>query len=320
MQRDWSQDALIEHWTLAPSELVLLMSKSGPGRIGFAALLKFFQAEARFPANKADVPTAAVKYLAFQTKTAASAWDEYGWNGRTIKYHRAEIRALWDFREAKVEDGEALSIWLGEHVLARERHPERIREAALQRLRELKIEPPSSDRLERLFRAALRSFDEGFTGGLLGKLSSETRELLNALLEMPAPDTSRVALHELRSDPGPASIETLEAELGKLSLLRELGLPSGLFDGLAPGIVESYRKRVAVEEIYELRRHPEPLRLTLLAAFCHLRTRELIDTLCDLLVDMVHRVARRAETRVERELIADFKRVSGKNNLLFQMA
>jgi hypothetical protein len=112
----------------------------------------------------------------------------------------------------------------------------------------------------------------------------------------------------------------LEAELGKLSLLRELGLPSGLFDGLVPRIVESYRRRVAVEEIFELRRHPEPLRLTLLTAFCHLRTRELIDTLSDLLVDMVHRVAHRAETKVERELIADFKRVSGKNNLLFQIA
>jgi hypothetical protein len=58
----------------------------------------------------------------------------------------------------------------------------------------------------------------------------------------------------------------------------------------------------------------------LLAAFCHLRTRELIDTLSDLLIDMVHRVAHRAEVKVERELVADFKRVSGKNSLLFQIA
>jgi hypothetical protein len=60
--------------------------------------------------------------------------------------------------------------------------------------------------------------------------------------------------------------------------------------------------------------------MTLLAAFCDLRTGELIDTLCDLLIDMVHRVAHRAEVRVEPELIADFKRVSGKNSLLFHIA
>jgi hypothetical protein len=35
---------------------------------------------------------------------------------------------------------------------------------------------------------------------------------------------------------------------------------------------------------------------------------------------MIHKVAHRAEVKVERELIADFKRVSGKNTLLFEIA
>ena len=320
MKRDWTQDELIERWTLAPSELVLLMNKSGPGRLGFAALLKFFQAEARFPTTKDNVPVAAVEYLAAQTKAAASAWTEYDWHGRAIKYHRAEIRTLWGFREATAEDGEDVSMWLMKHVLSQERHPERILEAALGRLRELRIEPPTADRMERLIRSALRSFEDDFSRRLSAQLSAETKERLDALLELPSPESVRVPLHELRADPGPASIETLEEELAKLSLLRDLHLPLGLFDGLAPRIVESYRRRVAVEEVFELKRHPEPLRITLLAAFCHLRTRELIDTLSDLLIDMVHRVAHRAEVRVERELIADFKRVSGKNSLLFQIA
>ncbi len=163
MKWDWTPDELIEHWTLAPSELLLLMNKSGPGRLGFSALLKFFQAEARFPATKTDVPTVAVDYLALQTKAAVSAWAEYDWHGRTIKYHRAEIRALWGFREATAEDGEALMLWLLEHVLSQERHPERIQEAALQRLRELRIEPPTADRMERLIRSALRSFEDDFS-------------------------------------------------------------------------------------------------------------------------------------------------------------
>lgn len=97
-------------------------------------------------------------------------------------------------------------------------------------------------------------------------------------------------------------------------------LPLDLLDRLSPHIVEGYRSRVAIEEVHELRRHPETVRMTLLSAFCHLRTGELVDTLSDLLMDMVHRVAHRAAVRVDRELIADFKRVSGKNNLLFQIA
>jgi hypothetical protein len=70
---------------------------------------------------------------------AATSWAEYDWQGRTIKYHRAEIRALWGFRQATIEDCEALMAWLREHVLAHERHPERIQEAALQRFRELQL-------------------------------------------------------------------------------------------------------------------------------------------------------------------------------------
>ncbi len=45
MKQVWTQDELVEQWTLAPGELVLLINKSGAGRVGFAALLKFFQGE-----------------------------------------------------------------------------------------------------------------------------------------------------------------------------------------------------------------------------------------------------------------------------------
>jgi len=161
-----------------------------------------------------------------------------------------------------------------------------------------------------MIRSTLRSFEEDFGKNLLDQLSPETRHRLNALLELPLPESDRVPLHDLRADPGPASIETLEEELKKLALLRSVELPSHLFDRLSLRIVQGYRRRAAVEEVHELRRHPDAVRMTLLAAFCDLRTGELIDTLCDLLIDMVHRVAHRAEVRVERELIADFKRRS----------
>ena len=52
------------------------------------------------------------------------------------------------------------------------------------------------------------------------------------------------------------------------------------------------------EAPYELRRHLEPLRLTLLAAFCHSRSRELTDTLVDLLLDLIHRIGAKAERKV----------------------
>jgi hypothetical protein len=53
MEGGLTQEQLNERWTLATGEHLLLMSKSGPGRLGFAVLLKFFQDEAQFPPARA---------------------------------------------------------------------------------------------------------------------------------------------------------------------------------------------------------------------------------------------------------------------------
>lgn len=54
MKRNWSPEELIESWTLLPLEAALLDNKTGPTRLGFALLFKFFQQEynmvmGRFP-------------------------------------------------------------------------------------------------------------------------------------------------------------------------------------------------------------------------------------------------------------------------------
>jgi TnpA family transposase len=60
--------------------------------------------------------------------------------------------------------------------------------------------------------------------------------------------------------------------------------------------------------------------MTLLAAFCSQRLASLTDNLIDLLINLAQRINARAERKVEKELLADIKRVSGKTGLLFQLA
>jgi hypothetical protein len=60
-----------------------------------------------------------------------------------------------------------------------------------------------------------------------------------------------------------------------------------------------------------------PLRLTALASFAHLRGRAVTDGLVDLLIETIHHIGARAERKVERELLEDLKRVTGKQNILF---
>ncbi|KMS91488.1 hypothetical protein [Prauserella rugosa] len=49
MQREWQPDELVGSWTLVGEDWRLVGNKTGPTRLGFALLLKFFEVEARFP-------------------------------------------------------------------------------------------------------------------------------------------------------------------------------------------------------------------------------------------------------------------------------
>jgi TnpA family transposase len=331
MKRHWDTEELIEHWTLMPPEHALLANKTGTTRLGFAVLLKFFQYEARFPTHAQEIPSAIVAHLAKQVEVPPDAFAAYDWQSRTSTYHRQQIRAALGFRELSAADTPALTRWLQDTVLPTERDSGRLAAAVYQRCRELRIEPPTPERVARLVGSAAHSYEEQFCQAVAQSLSPEVQTQLEALLLAPdaaegtsseasQPETARSVLHYLKADPGRASVEGLLEEVVKLERLRAVGVPADLFRQIPHKVVALYRQRLMVEEPFELRRHPQPLRLTLLAAFCVLRSQELTDTLVDVLLQLVHRIGSKAERRVEHELLEDLKRVSGKHSLLFRLA
>jgi len=315
-------------WVLHAADRALIGNKTGATRLGFAVLLKLFAAEGSFPRRAEDVPLAAVEAVAGQVGVTVAAWQSYDWRGRTIEYHRAQIRAALGFREATLDDAEALGRWLDSQVLALERRPDRLLAAAREWCRSQKLEPPSPERLERLVRSVLHRHEDAFCAALLTRLPPKAAVGLDALLRPPVPgeaggdaDEARPPpLVALRNGTGQASLQSVGEEAAKLACIRAVALPAGLFDGVPSRVLLAYRRRVGAEELHELRRHPDPIRLTLLAAFCHVRGREIADTLTDLLITTVHRIGAKAEKRVEGELMTDLKRVAGKPALLFKLA
>ena len=336
MKRQWDIEALIEQFTVVPDELHLLGNKTGATRLGFAVLLKYFQYEGRFPVGRHDVPIAVVDYLAHQLKLEASLLGQYDWEGRTSKEHRTQIRTQLKFREATAADSEEMSAWLVQHVLASDQHPDHLKVKVLARFREVQIEPPTAERIERLIRSACATFEQTFFTQTFQQIPQATRERMDALLtrtlqasddeddmaaleeETSAPD--QVTFSMLKTNPGPVGVETILTELAKLRVLHAWVLPPTLFAGVSPQVLSRYRERAATETLHELRRHPEATRSTLLAAFCWQRRPEIIDLLVDLLVILPHRIERKAEKRVVKELVEEVRRVSGKPRLLYQMA
>jgi hypothetical protein len=331
LKRYWEVDELIEQWTLLPNEMTMLANKTGANRLGFAVLLKFFQYETKFPSSHSDIPSTVVDYIAKQVDVSSFEYRNYEWNGRSMMRHRGEIRSFLGIRKATVKDAKEMVDWLIKKVLAMEPDLSHLKIIVEQEFRELKIEPPTPGRIERIIKSAVRTYETNFFEITLQKLSVDCRTQIDALLitsdtqdeealSLTEPTTKTSLFHYLNSDPGRVSLDSLLSEITKLQHLRKIGLPDDLFKQVSPKVLQIYSKRAATEHPRELRWHPEPIRYTLVAAFCWTRSREVTDNLVDLLIHIVHGIGARAERRVDAQLMQDFKRVGGKHNLLYRIA
>src|SRR5205823_1597980 len=97
----------------------------------------------------------------------------YEWAGRSSERHRAQIREHLGFRECSVADAERLAAWLVEHVVERERRPERVREELLARCLSERIEPPAAGRIDRVVRSALRTGEVTLSARVASRLNDE---------------------------------------------------------------------------------------------------------------------------------------------------
>jgi Domain of unknown function (DUF4158) len=83
-----------------------------------------------------------VEFVARQLGVDAGSLGFYEWTGRTIKRHRAEIRAHRGFRECTVADAAQLTDWLAGDCAQQERRYELVRDALLGECRAQSIQVP----------------------------------------------------------------------------------------------------------------------------------------------------------------------------------
>ncbi|WP_010233434.1 Tn3 family transposase [Clostridium arbusti] len=329
MKKYWELDELIDYFTIMPNELEQLGNKSSSSRLGFAILFKFFQYEARFPRYKTEIPKDVIFYISKQLDIEASTFDTYDWNGRNIKYHRAQIREYFRFREATLEDIKNVSEWLYTNVLYYDLDINHLKVEAYKHFRKLQIEPPTPDQMDRLTNAVIHNYEDKFFQDTFQKLPNEALAKMDTLIndlttyeenEVDYGSSDNISFSDLRADPGRIGLESVFKEITKLKTIQQINLPENLFNNIPQKILEKYKLRAVSEDLRELRRHSKPLRYTLLSSFFWLRSREITDNLIELLIQIIHRIGVRAERKVDKEILNDFRRINGKSNILFQMA
>lgn len=316
MRAEWSPEELVGSWTLVDEDWRLVGNKSGPTRLGFALLLKFFELEARFPSSAAELPLVAVEYVAEQVRVNSGTLAEYPWSGRAIERHRAQVRRAFGFREFTRGDEDKLADWLATEVCPVELRDVQLGEALLVRCRAERLEPPG--RANRIIGSARTRFERQFCDLTVSRLPDDCSRRLEALVA--GDGTGRGLLAELKADPGQVSLDTLLREIEKLEAVKALQLPSALFADCSERLVEAWRARATRSYPSDLAAAARPVRLTLLAALCWTRQAEITDALVDQLLALILRINTRADKKVERELTEDLRRVRGKEGILFRLA
>jgi TnpA family transposase len=317
MRQHVTPQELLESFTIAPSEREILGTKSGASRLGCAVLLKYFQSEGRFPTSWNDVPREVIRHLAQSFGVSPDVYRHYDLGDRLARYHKDQIRQWTGFRQGTPTDAEAITAWVCAQSRVDETTIPVLMDQLTERYKHLQIELPTSGRLERLAHSAAQTVEEQFFVRLADALTPDTRQMIDAMLtDIPTP----LSLSPLKTDSGRRSINSLEADVEKLSQLQRLTLPQDLLVPLSARYLRRMKLRVVAESLSATRRHPDPIRYGLVTLFCYVRTQEVTDRLVELLLHIVRKIGVNAEKRVDKEVLADFKRVSGKTGLLFHMA
>jgi TnpA family transposase len=319
MKQQWTTEELVEQWSLEPGDEHLLFRKEKTRRLGLLAQLAFYRRHRRFPEQRGEFAPAVVAHLAEQIDAPAESLDAYRWNDRTGRRHRGWILERLGVRPFDRAARVAFRSWLLTDALPREPKDDALDEWIGEWLARAKVERPASGRFDRLVRTVRRQHEKRVFDQVLAQLDDGMRKRLDELL---GDGDEGCAFLRLRGEPGRIGLESLLGEVEKLKVIRSLALPADILKPFHPDLIQRYRRRAATESVWHLRNdHPDRIRHALLTFYCVRREAEIVDSLVDLLIQITHKIARKAKTRVEKKYVAAGARlVRGAKGILCRVA
>jgi len=311
MEYLWSAEALRLHWVLQASEQHFLKGLPTPKRLVLGYYLKFFQRHARFPGRMEAIPEAVAQFLAEQIEydgVLPSHVPEHS----DRRYRRLVSDHLRLRRFDRAASAKCLA-WLVAEVLPDAPQVSALDERMTAWFLANRFIRPEQSRLDKLLAQSEHRFDHMLCAKISGRMTSPHKHALDALLTTDEA-TSQFAL--LARGPGGASVKAVQDAVARLDMVRSIGLPTHLLGGIHPDYITSLARRATSEDAWDMRRRPEVVRHALLSCFCATRGTDLTDDLGDLVISIIHKISARAESKVIKEYVADFRKAESKDTLL----
>ena len=157
---------------LDSAEAVLVEKYRGINRLQCVVLLKFFQAQGRFPSDFDDL------YRFFGPEIGGiGSYDPQ--NGTSIR-QRADIRKFLGFRPVKTEDYEHVQGWLCSKAI-QEPNDKGAYDYVRHWFRDRKIELPASGQIDRIVNSSLSSFEDHLFQKIAAGLPDHSKQAIDQL-------------------------------------------------------------------------------------------------------------------------------------------
>ena len=317
---DLSHEQLIEHFLLNETDHQFITGFRGDvNRYGVAVLLKSLQYLGYFPQDLSSVPTTVKLFIAKQLNQPGDPSPQYPWDSRTRFDHFAQIRQLSGFRFPTAADKEELSNWLSKEAAKQATTFSSLFECAIERFRSLRIELPSIRELTRIVNSALNTFFADMYHKVTEQLNDSVRARLDELLSV-ALNESVSTFDTVKAPASAAGVENLQKEVVKLQTLRSVGVTQVHLTNIPFSVQKLLFQRAKNETASQMKEHPSEVRYGLMLCFVSVRTMEVIDDIVQMFVKLVHRIDVRSANQRDKQQLADFKIVEGKNQILYRVA
>ncbi len=317
MKQLWDAEELSLHWSLSFDELNILKNKPTKNHIAIIIQLKYYKLYGIFPKKANDITELPLNYVVDQLNISIHTYFNYEWHDRIARYHRQEILDFLNIRKINQDDKDNLSIWLRETIFPNGYTVKESLEYVYDWLLYHKIDRPSEKQLERELNSFYNNFEIKLFEKLSNSIPNESKQLIDYCLEE---REEVISFSLLKSDPGRISLDSVLKEIEKLNFINKLDLQDQYLSTLSTKIISCYRMRALSETAWEVRRHPEYIRYALLSILLYTRRSEIIDSLVELLIQIIHRLSVKAEKKVIKTFMKDFRKVYKKDTLLMRIA
>ncbi len=319
-QTEYTHEELVEHFWLHSEEIEFVESfRSEVNKQTVAVLLKSLEYLGVFPASLEQVPEQVRIFIVNQFNLLWDYTPNYLWESSTKAKHLSQIREFAGWRFPIYADKAALESWLRNSAMKDVGSEEELFEAAIKRLKNLKIELPSEKELQKLTTAAWNGFFQNIYHKTEEQLSIKQKQQLDDLLIV-VEQESFSNFDKLKSVASKPGVENLVKEAAKLNQIRALGLSNELLSEIPPKVLRILSRRARNEKAGEMRNHPSVIRYTLMSCFLLSRAMEITDEMVQMFIEILRKLERSTEKQVDREIVRDFKQVNGKPQILYRVA